>query len=321
MPQRKKRLSALKEELKSREPALRGEAAQPKIQARHENAERAAALQLQHRQGTAAKHNAKAAAVPGETREKRQRQQKQQAAALESDMRAHSERHRTEVAKVKIRGSSEVSKVLSTLDAVRDAEQAAVAQAKQAQDDQMAAAQERHAFEVARVAAKGAAETQKVDRAGEKMQAKAEARAEAHTATLEAAAERRAAILEATRAKAHGEIAKVNAWRSPQRAASPDSVVLDPSTSSPADGPGTATAQSKFASRRQGVSPPPPPTPPPPPLPSRAEVGVARGADMMLLLLRGGAPNLEVLNATTVDDFRALGRKYAIALPGGPDAD
>ena len=320
MPQRKKRLSALKEELKSREPALRGEAAQPKIQARHENAERAAALQLQHRQGTAAKHNAKAAAVPGETREKRQRQQKQQAAALESDMRAHSERHRTEVAKVKIRGSSEVSKVLSTLDAVRDAEQAAVAQAKRAQDDQMAAAQERHAFEVARVAAKGAAETQKVDRAGEKMQAKAEAQAEAHTATLEAAAERRAAILEATRAKAHGEIAKVNAWRSPQRAASPDSVVPD-SSSPPAGGPGTATAQSKFASRRQGVSPPPPPAPPPPAVPSSAEVGVARGADMMLLLLRGGAPNLEVLNATTVDDFRALGRKYAIALPGGPDAD
>ena len=133
-------------------------------------------------------------------------------------------------------------------------------------------------------------------------------KAEANAAGQEAAAGRRAAILEATRAKAHDENLKVGkvapAARSPLKPSSDGSSPQEPTTAAVAS--------------RQRVVALTPPSPPPPAVPSDGTVPVARGADMMLLLMRGGAPNVEVLSAKTVEDFLALGRKYAIPLPGQP---
>jgi hypothetical protein len=201
-----------------------------------------------------------------------------------------------------------------------DEELAASAQKARLQGEQMAAAAERHAFEVARVQNKARDEVQKVDRTTANAKAgaiaKAEALAAANTALLEAADERRAARLEAIAAKGAAESAKVEAMgvrphfqqrHTPDEAdgpLSPDSVV--PST------PGTVPAGARY--RRA----PPPSPPPPPPIPRAGEgaTGVARGADLMLTLMRGGAPNNEVLLATSVSDFERIALKYNIPLRG-----
>ena len=39
-------------------------------------------------------------------------------------------------------------------------------------------------------------------------------------------------------------------------------------------------------------------------------------ANLMLLLMRGGAPNIEVLNASSPQELIALASKYRISLPG-----
>ena len=201
-----------------------------------------------------------------------------------------------------------------------DEELAACAQKARLQGEQMAAAAERRAFEVARVQNKARDEVQKVDRTTANAKAgaiaKAEALAAANTALLEAADERRAARLEAIAAKGAAESAKVEAMgvrphfqqrHTPDEAdgpLSPDSVV--PST------PGTVPAGARY--RRA----PPPSPPPPPPIPRAGEgaTGVARGADLMLTLMRGGAPNNEVLLATSVSDFERIALKYNIPLRG-----
>lgn len=53
-------------------------------------------------------------------------------------------------------------------------------------------------------------------------------------------------------------------------------------------------------------------------------MAIAREADMLLLLMRGGAPNNEVLLARSVDDLYGIAKKYSITLPmrrGSEDAD
>lgn len=244
--------------------------------------------------------------------------------------KAAAERREGELARVRDKGAQEVSKVLTVVRQRSDEEVAAAAAAAKAQDEQMTAAAERHAFEIARVQNRARDEVHKVDKATASAKAEASAKAKALAATnaamQEAAAERRAAKVGAIAAKGAAEAAKVEAngvrpyfqerktiEGTPQEAPlSPDSVV--PST------PQTQGVGTRH--RRHAASPPPKPPPPPAiPIDGDGSQGMARGADLMLTLMRGGAPNNEVLLATTVADFVAIAAKYNIPLhPNGSGA-
>lgn len=303
-------------ELRNRAPPLRGEEAEPKMIARLASAEQQHALHIEARTFIAKQATAKAERAQA-TRDAKIRQTKEK---TEASTAAAAERREGEIARVRGKGQAEVSKVMSVVRQRSDEELATSAQKARQQGEQMAAAAERHAFEVARVQNKARDEVQKVDRATAHAKADAKAKAEALAATnaalLEAAEERRAARLGAIAAKGAAESAKVEAMgvrpQFQQRLApdkqppplSPDSVV--PTT------PGTDTGANAHYRR-------PPPSPlPPPPIPRAGDgaQGVARGADLMLTLMRGGAPNNEVLLATTVADFEAIAQKYNIPLHG-----
>jgi len=262
-----------------------------------------------------------------------QRSDEEFAAAKERKQRADqsaqaaAERRQGEIERVRGKGADEVSKVMTIVRQRSDKELATTAAAARAQDEQMAAAAERHAFEIARVQNKARDEVQKVGRAAATAKVTATAKAEALAATSaalqEAAAERRAAKVGAIAAKGAAESAKVEAMGvrpyfqarskplsvgdgSPaeQQPLSPDSVV-------------PSTPETIGAGGRHRYLAPSPPTPPPIPRAGDGSEGIARGADLMLTLMRGGAPNNEVLLASTLEDFMAIASKYKISLQSG----
>ena len=206
-----------------------------------------------------------------------------------------------------------------------------VAEQRAAHEESMAAAAERRAYEVSRISAQGAAEAEKVEKAAAKLRAdtnaKAKAMASTNAAKAAAAAERRAATLEATRAKGAAEVAKTSYYS--RMPTSPDSVLsvslhAEPAAGSPRmEGSCSQGASGRGVEQEQEHSGPTPSADSIMMSPREGSVGlerlqdpvsVARRADMLLALLRGGAPNVALLSATTIGDLAGVASRYGIAL-------
>jgi len=256
----------------------------------------------------AAQHNAKAANVVVETREAHERAVDELKANAEADMHLHLSRHDAEVHRVKIKGAHEVEKVHSALAALQEAQ----AEKARVQQDAMEAAQQRRAASLQQVAAKGQAESEKVDQAATRLQVEAEAKAAILDAASASAAERRAAKLSAIAAKGAAEARKV------EKVVGRPLLSLGSGPSSPQqDGsgkvrPAPASPDSVLWDSASGPPPPPPPQMKPPTPPRALQYGEA---SLLLLLLRAGAPNAEVLNASGATELAAIAKKYAIPIP------
>jgi hypothetical protein len=288
---RSKKAKKKHDELLARSPPLRAEALKPKVEARHEAAEHRAQLQTEHRRGRAARHNLKAETLPLEVAAAR--------AAAAHDQRLHDEMRQLRATAVhedalqarRTKGATEVNKVQAALFFKELSDANMALENGRLQDERMAAAEERHAAELERVAARGLAESEKVERATRFREAEVEGKRERYQSEQAAAAERRAARLGQIAAKGAVEAAKVHKvsgpWRGGLRSAAPETIDADEEP--PLASPATVSA------RRQ-----------------RAPGLVAREADLLLLLMRGGAPNLEVLNARSTDEYLQIASKYQI---------
>lgn len=166
--------------------------------------------------------------------------------------------------------------------------------------DSMKMHEQRRHDQVAKIRAKGAAESDKVSSAITEMQEATERKARAQDDAMKAHEERHVAAVGKRAAKGAAEARKVERVVKAQsteaqspfgRPISPDSVLTN------------------VASKRRVRSPPDRV------VPSAASVGLEAG--MVLTLLRGGAPNAEVLLASTPEQFIAIARKHNITLPGG----
>ena len=190
--------------------------------------------------------------------------------------------------------AQESDKVISAIAAMHDAEADAAVVDARAQAEAMEAAAARRAARLGEVAAKGHRELEKIDRAAAKLQSDSAAKAAKMEAEAAAAAERRAAKISDVKAKGAAESEKVAAahW-------------LPVGTPSKAIEPPESPTTQPQASRRRMLRL----TPPAPAIAS----GLA-APGMLLALMRGGAPNAEVLLASTVEEYLALGVKYGIPL-------
>lgn len=344
----------LRERLQSRQPAARGADAAKKIQPALDAAERRHSIQREAKVRLAAQHNAKAKAVPVQTREAQGKARDALKATAEESMNAHAERHQEAVRKVAAKGASEADKVDKVVAALQEA---TVEQARQ-QDEHMQAAAERRARQLQAVAEKGHAEAEKVEEAALKLRAEAQEKAAAIEAANVAAAERRAAQLGAIAAKGHAESEKIDTAANKLRLQTEaKAAILDAASASAAErrqaklGAIAAKGHAEVVkvdkvvggkigrsppalTRQDGTSPmrPSPPSPdsvlwgnlqanqpqrvrspPAKTLPSTA--ALSREAGLLLVLMRGGAPNHEVLLAQTTDELAAIAAKYEIALP------
>ena len=279
-----------REELARRRPPARGLDAKAKIEAKHVEAEHRHNLQLEAKAVVAANNAAKtqvASAV-----EAQHQAVSLNAKAQDEAMEAAAERRNAKLSSVAAKGGNESVKIGRAAAKLQEETQAKAAQMEAGEK----AAAKRRAAKLDSVAARGATETNKVGKAAAKRQAKAAAKSAKLRADADAADARRAAKLSAIAAKGASESEKVERAAANWRSASPE-----------VERPPTPTTVS--APRHLGRLPLGPP-------PSAAVV--ARDTSMLLSLLRGGAPNAEVLLATTAEDYRAIGRKYGIALPGEP---
>ena len=216
------------------------------------------------------------------------------------------------------------------------------AEQRAAYDESMAAAAERRAYEVSRISAQGAAEAEKVEKATAKLRAetstKVQEMASTNAANAAAAARRRAATLEATRAKSAAEVAKTSYYS--RMPTSPDSVLVASLDANPATAPdqgeGSGTRRERQVhesglgamSSGRGVDGEECLEPSDSIVMSPRGIGprlqdpesVARRADMLLALMRGGAPNVAVLSATTIGDLAGVAARFGIALDAAADS-
>ena len=175
----------------------------------------------------------------------------------------------------------------------------------------MIAAAERRARRLSETQAKGHAETEKVEAALAKLQDEAAAKAAKIEADHAATAERRASRLSETQARAAAESEKVERaqlWGSPALPATPLKLGLERPTSPSTDMQQPRTRM-RLHLRPMDASPPPAARKP-------TSLAVAQTSGLMLQLMRGGAPNAELLRASTVEDYLALGQKYGIPMQG-----
>jgi len=238
----------------------------------------------------------------------------------ESVMQAAQQRRAATLQQVKAKGHAESEKVTTAVAALQEA----TAEKAQKQVDAMNAAEARRAARLQTVAAKGHAETEKVDSAASKLSQQAEAKAAILEAASASAAERRAAKLGAIAAKGAAESQKV------ERVVG-HTLNVSTATALAARGGGDSVSPPPLA-RQEGAGKmrPAPPSPDSvlwtssapeanlpalkPPTPLRPlEYGEAA---LLLMLMRAGAPNAEVLNASGADELAAIATKYGIQLEG-----
>ena len=131
MPKKSKKA----EELKARPPPLRGDAAKPKIDAMHAEAEMRHALQIQVKQGAAARQNAKAEMVVADNKKKQRRVLQERKENHEMEMAAHVQRHDGIVKERSAKGLAEVEKVKEAVASLHQAEADTIAQGARAQDE------------------------------------------------------------------------------------------------------------------------------------------------------------------------------------------
>jgi len=298
--------------LRARKPAPRGEAAKPALEAKHASAEHRFMVQRDARVGAAARHNAKAGSLPKRTRSARRRALQERKNAQNMEMAAAAERHAVVVNGVARKGRDEVVKVKLAVAALQYVEADVALQDAREQELTMQAALRRRAATLEAIAQRGHAESEKVEQAAARVQAETEAKAERLHEHEQAAAQRHAAKISETVSKASAESAKVDrvnpGWRdahSPQRYHPHDgSGDEETGAAAPsAETPGTMDRASRRRKLRASPERPPP------------IVGTRAGeADLLLRLMRAGAPNLELLNARGLDDLTAIARAHGIAL-------
>jgi len=228
------------------------------------------------------------------------------------EMAAAAERHAVVVNGVARKGRDEVVKVKLAVAALQYVEADAALQDAREQELTMQAALRRRAAALEALAQRGHAETEKVEQAAARVQAETEAKAGRLQEQAEAAAQRRAARLCETVSKASAESAKVDrinpGWRnahSPQQHHMQDSSGDDEAAAAfySAETPRTVDRASRRRKLRTSPERPPP------------IVGTRAGeADLLLRLMRAGAPNLELLNARGLEDLIAIARTHGIAL-------
>ena len=262
------------------------------------------ALQIQVKQGAAARQNAKAEMVVADNKKKQRRVLQERKENHEMEMAAHVQRHDGIVKERSAKGLAEVEKVKEAVASLHQAEADTIAQGARAQDDAMLAAAERRTAKLQEVQARGHAESEKVAAATAKLQEEAEARAAKLEADASAAAERRAARLGATAAKAAAESEKVE--RAQLWSVTPSRAAGGEGSGSALASPSTDLQKPRQRMRLQLDTDAPAPS----------AAAVAQTSGLLLQLMRGGAPNSEVLLASTVEEYLALGAKYGIALQG-----
>jgi len=311
-----KKGSKKKKELEERQPPARGADAAEKIDALHAAAEKRHSTMREAKVRVAAQHNSKAAQLPLEVRVAQERKAGELKQSLDYDMRAHDARHEAEVHKVQIKGAHEVEKVHMALAKAEFEAEEEAAELAERQQRAMKAADERRAANLGRVAARGAAETLKVRSADAKLLMESEAKAAILDANASKAAERRAAKIGAIAAKGAAEGKKV------ERVVGHPLHVQDPSSPPPITrqagsgkmrpappSPDSVLWDGGTVSTVSTVSTPPPPKPPTPTRP--LEYGEA---NLLLVLMRSGAPNEEVLKANGPAELAAIATKYNIPL-------
>lgn len=207
----------------------------------------------------------------------------------------------------------------------KEAKRQALQERKEQLANDLAEHAERHESQISRIAAKGSAEAEKVREAVDALkESQADALAmdaRAQDESMQAAAARRAAKLDDVRSRASKESSKVakELWLPVPPPGGVSTPARQPTAAASDDGssPGTVGHHPKHQMRMlrlQQMSPEP--TQAQNPINAAA---AASTAGMLLQLMRGGAPNAEVLLAKTVEDYLALGAKYGIPLqpPGG----
>lgn len=112
-------------ELKAREPPARGESIREKIDRLHLEAERRALSAIADRKATAQLHNIQAECVATGSKMAEALVFAERQINIESNMKAHDERHKQHIKNVAAKGTAEVNKVAAAVAALQDASIAA----------------------------------------------------------------------------------------------------------------------------------------------------------------------------------------------------